>query len=274
MANNDIFNVNYYNSIGFPTDFRRLHSHSFDEISLVVQGDIRYISDSIMERVKGRSIIFSKAYHLHNPYINQNEAYERYQLAFRHSVLSDKILMYADTDCFILPIVNDKDFEELLGYMKALCNSSQTDELSDTKQHFVLNALMAKIIQIYRQNKHQPQKITHSYISGVIDYIQNNYNQKLVIENIAAEFFVCRAKLIKDFEYKTGMTVSHFISLTRIKYAKEYLKKGMSVTATAELCGFANSGYFIKVFERFNNITPLKYQQMLLSPEPCVKHIY
>lgn len=263
MGKNVIIGSGYYNSIGFPDDYKCLHSHPFDEISLIVQGDIRYISDSIIDRIEGKSIIFSKAYQLHNPYVDQHKVYERYQISFMHSSISEEILEQSDTDSFILPI-NDAEFEEILAYMKTINNNFNTkaaDELMLIKQKFLLNALYAAIMNICKESKHIPKRITKSYINNVMEYIEQNYRNKLIIENIAAEFFVSRTKLINDFSARTGMTISQFITMTRIKHAKEYLKKGYSVTQTAELSGFSNSGYFIKVFSELNGITPLKFRQ-------------
>ncbi|MBQ8525759.1 MAG: hypothetical protein IJ460_03455 [Clostridia bacterium] len=170
MSKNIVLGSGYYNSTGFPLDYKCLHSHPFDEISLVIRGDIRYISDNIIDRIEGRSIIFSRAYQLHNPYVAQNKPYERYQISFMHSSLSEEIITHADADSFILPL-KDKDFEELLGYMKAINNDHSgigTDELTSVKQKFLLNALYAKIMSIYLSAEHTPGKITKSYINNVM----------------------------------------------------------------------------------------------------------
>ena len=263
MNKNVILGSSYYNSTGYPGDYKCLHSHHYDEISLIAQGDIKYISDNIIDRVEGKSIIFSKAYQLHNPYVEQEKKYERYQIAFMHSSISNEIIKEYDCDSFILPI-NDETFEEILGYMKTINREIQAkadDELTLTKHKLLLNVIYAKIMSIYKNNKHIPKKITKSYINNVMEYIEHNCRNKLKIENIASEFYVSRTKLIKDFSSHTGVTVAQFVTLSRIKLAKEYLKKGYSVTDTAELCGFSNSGHFISVFAEMNGITPLKYRQ-------------
>lgn len=46
-----IRNIDHYSGIGFPRGYNRLHSHTYDEISLLNQGDITYISDSIIDKV-------------------------------------------------------------------------------------------------------------------------------------------------------------------------------------------------------------------------------
>ena len=46
----DVWDVSYINTAGSEsgyTDHKTLHAHSFDEISLIIQGDIKYISDNL-----------------------------------------------------------------------------------------------------------------------------------------------------------------------------------------------------------------------------------
>ena len=265
MNKNVILQSSYYNNTGFPYDFKHLHSHTFDEISLIIQGDIKYISDNVTDRIDGKSLIFSRAYQLHNPYVNQSEPYERYQIQFHHNALSDELIQYAPADSFILPVGGD-DFEELLGYMKSLhrgYKTNITDDIALYKQKYLLSTLYAKITHMYNTSHHTPQKITKSYIASVMEYINQNCSQKLIIEDIAAYHFVSRTKLIKDFSATTGMTVLQYITLSRMKLAKKYLQQGYSVTHTAELCGFSNSGHFIKVFSDLNGITPLNFRRNL-----------
>lgn len=263
MKNWDIWGSNYVNSIGFERDYRRLHSHDYDEVSLIIQGDIKYVSDSINAHVTGKSLIFSKAYHLHNPYVCQDKPYERYQISFRHSWLDERIIANerSNMESFIVSLDND-DFNEIFGYMQQLYKESQkNDELTELKRKFLLNSLFVKIIDVYVNSSHDCNQITKTYISDVLMYVEHNYEKKLLAEDVAACFFVSRTKFMQDFRSQTGMTFLNYINLIRIKHAKEYLRNGYSVTATAELCGFSNSGHLIKVFSDLNNTTPLKYQK-------------
>lgn len=260
----DVWDVGYNNTIGYERDYKSLHAHSFDEVSLIIQGDIKYISDSVNARVRGRSLIFSKAYQLHNPYVAQDKPYERYQIYFRQQWLNDLIITnnLSRMESFIVSL-EDEEFDELLKYMQILYGDKhKEDELSLLKRSFLLSAFFAKIIDIYQNSQHNCTQITKTYIGDVLLYIEQNYSKKLTAADIASHFFVSRTKLMQDFHRQTGITLSKYINLIRIKYAKEFIKKGYSVVSTAELCGFSNSGHFIKMFSAYNNITPLKYQKI------------
>lgn len=262
-----LLTTDYYCDVGFNGDFKRLHSHSFDEISLIVQGDITYISDCTMDKVTGHSLIYSKAYQLHNPYIRQDAMYERYQLFTHPDCLYDVLpaLCPINTPSSITPLT-DRQFDEVLQYMKllfALDKDSSGGEQTEWRKKLLLSSLYLTIGEIFKSSKHTPAKITGSYIRDVILYIEDHFSEKIRIDDLASLFFVSRTKLIGDFSKTTGMTVSDFHTLTRLKHAKRLLAEGLSVAETAERCGYLSSGYFINTFSAHNRITPLKYQKML-----------
>ena len=262
----DVWDVSYINtkgSLSEYTDYKTLHAHSFDEISLIIQGDIKYISDNLNSHVQGKSLIFSKAYQLHNPYVEKDKPYERYQIYFKHQWLNDMIITnkMSQMDSFIIS-PSEEDFEELLSYMKLMHGDlNKNNETAELRRGLLLSAFFTKVIDVYQNYSINYTQITKTYINDVLAYIEKNYSKKLVAGEVAAYFFVSRTKLLSDFKQQTGMTLLNYINLIRIKNAKEYIRKGYSVTATAELCGFSNSGHFIKMFTGYNNITPLKYQK-------------
>lgn len=259
-----IYTIENYCGKGCPFDRKHLHLHTFDEISLIEKGEITYISDTVSDKVSGKSLIYSKSYHLHNPYVNPNKTYSRSQLSINSRIImqSTAELCEINMPSFILKLC-DRDYEELnhwfhmLAYMK---NDNRPDTLHS--QTLALGALYFRIADIFKHSSHSQIKISNTYISEVMDYIEKNYMHKLRAEDIASLFYISVSKLSADFKQTTGMTLNEFIILVRIKTAKELLKKGMSVTYTAEKCGFSSSPYFIKTFQKYNKITPLKYQYL------------
>ena len=259
-------NIEYFKGNGFQKDQKILHSHSVDEISLIVNGDITYISDDIITKVSGKSLICSKAYHLHNPYIAPDCLYERYQLSVHFENLYDTIpeIYQKSTPSFIAPL-SDEDFRDLTDYFSILDRMYKKTplEVDILKKNLVLGALYIKINEIFKTTDLTPVKLTGTYINDVISYIELHYSEKITLEDLANIFYVSRTKLSTDFKKTTGMTVNSFHTLTRIKNAKLFLETGFSVSETAEKCGFTSSGYFINTFVSHNRITPFKYRQLM-----------
>ncbi len=258
--------VEYYKGYGFQKDQKYLHSHSVDEISLISSGDITYISDDIITKVSGKSLICSKAYHLHNPYITPDCVYERYQLSVNFEYLYDTLptIYSMSTPSFIAPL-SDEDFDDLSKYVSILYTLKNKSGFEDDvlKKNLILGALYIRIHEIFSKTDLTPVKLTGTYINDVISYIETHYAEKITLEELAGIFYISRTKLSNDFKKTTGMTVNSFHTLTKLKNAKLFLETGLSVTETAEKCGFTSSGYFINTFVSHNNITPFKYRQLI-----------
>ena len=71
--------------------------------------------------------------------------------------------------------------------------------------------------------------------------------------------YVSFEERLKDISTRYNVPVENLPSNLMVQ---ELLKKGYSVTDTSAMCGFSDSGYFIKKFASYNKITPLKYQQL------------
>ncbi|MNE32853.1 Bifunctional transcriptional activator/DNA repair enzyme AdaA [compost metagenome] len=65
------------------------------------------------------------------------------------------------------------------------------------------------------------------------------------------------------FREQTGQAGLHdYISQTRIEAAKLLLLQGTSIDETAARVGFASSHAFIRVFKKYEGITPGKYKMI------------
>lgn len=88
-------------------------------------------------------------------------------------------------------------------------------------------------------------------------YIKNNFkNPDLNISQIAEHFNLSGAYISKLFKTATGKGILDYIHIERINYGKELLKEGISVFEVATLVGYNNSNAFIRVFKKYEKITP------------------
>ena len=63
------------------------------------------------------------------------------------------------------------------------------------------------------------------------------------------------------FKKETGLTITKYITETRINAAKELLKdSNFKVFEVAEMVGFDNSYYFSTVFKKVTGIHPSKFR--------------
>jgi len=60
----------------------------------------------------------------------------------------------------------------------------------------------------------------------------------------------------------TGDSIVTLINKTRITYAKDLLKKGMSISEAAQGSGYGDSNAFIRIFKKYEGITPGRFREL------------
>jgi len=103
----------------------------------------------------------------------------------------------------------------------------------------------------------------HSWLSvwNMTGYIQKNYNQKILISDIAAAGSVCRSRCCQLFNEYIGQTPNTYLIRYRIQKSCEMLTKtNMSIIEISMACGFQSPSYFIQVFQKENGLTPRDYR--------------
>ena len=101
-------------------------------------------------------------------------------------------------------------------------------------------------------------------IDRVINDIRNHYTEDIQLTTLATKYSVSIARLSTDIKKKIGMTFSDYITQLRIQRAKELLSdESMSVGEIAEIVGYNDYFYFIKVFKKVQGISPSKYRKTL-----------
>ncbi|QUL55728.1 AraC family transcriptional regulator [Paenibacillus tritici] len=96
----------------------------------------------------------------------------------------------------------------------------------------------------------------------VTAFVQENYSDKnLSVSQIGDHFSLTPQYVSRLFREQTGQVgLRDYISQTRVEAAKALLLEGASIDDTAEKVGFASSHAFIRVFKKYEGITPGKYK--------------
>ena len=102
-------------------------------------------------------------------------------------------------------------------------------------------------------------------VIGVRNYIVQNYDRNLNLELLSTHRFVSKYHLLRLFKKYYGQTPKQYLTDTRIKKSKEYLKSGMKVTETCFAVGFESLSSFCTLFKNRNGVTPGEYQKEQLS---------
>ena len=149
---------------------------------------------------------------------------------------------------------------DLRGYFGRMREyAGRIEQLTDGWEARHLLGLMLHLMWSNRERRHIVMTRPDDYILKVIDYISANLDRKLTADAIAADFFVSRDKLKKDFKRSTYTNIGDFVQEMRMNRAKELLRKKVPVNEVIRQCGYESSSYFFKRFKETTGKTPLQF---------------
>lgn len=103
---------------------------------------------------------------------------------------------------------------------------------------------------------HAPQK-NQDRILTMIAYIQENFAEKITLEDIADSAAVSTRECLRCFKTSIHQSPMEYLIEYRIRAAKKLLETtDLSITEIALRCGFNSNSYFTKLFHRICGKTP------------------
>lgn len=101
-----------------------------------------------------------------------------------------------------------------------------------------------------------------SILKPALDYIYNNKGEMISQSKMDELCHVSASHFSRLFIKKTGESFSTFLTRQKIEWSKQLLEKtDLTITQISEELGINSSGYFIKSFKRYENITPSTYRK-------------
>lgn len=96
----------------------------------------------------------------------------------------------------------------------------------------------------------------------MLKFIEQNYNQRLYLKDLAQQFFLAPNYCCNLFMKKKGMTFSHYVTHLRMQRAALLLESTELTSARiSQIIGFDDYAYFNKVFKKHFFITPSEYRK-------------
>lgn len=106
-------------------------------------------------------------------------------------------------------------------------------------------------------------------IEEVINYIDENYMNKITLSDLAEMSHFSPIYFHKLFYDTTGVTPYNYILDKRIEKAKQLLSiTNIPISDIAACCGFTDQAYFGKVFKTATGTTPLKFRKQMNEMYP------
>lgn len=142
-------------------------------------------------------------------------------------------------------------FEELL---------SEAAELNTVLQF--IDWVKDKLKEVIKKIEAAYDEIDNDIIKRAINYIQNNFDQDLSLEEIAEVVHLNPSYLSHIFKEETGSGFSDYLTEIRLDKAQVLLKNSnQNITTIANQVGYKNANYFSQVFKKKFSLTPTEYRK-------------
>jgi transcriptional regulator GlxA family with amidase domain len=98
-------------------------------------------------------------------------------------------------------------------------------------------------------------------IQKALDYLRDNYNKDISLEELLNVSCVGRAHFFRLFKKETGKTPFEYLSYYRLEKAKELLKKtNKTLEEISEIVGYKDVRCLQEIFYRFTGVSPKHFR--------------
>lgn len=155
---------------------------------------------------------------------------------------------------------------------ECMSNSLSKDILADLS----LQELIVRIIQSQTYNAYKNDKLynINSPIHPVLEYIRQNIHLNFNLKELSDKAFMSPISFYRYFKRETGVSPMEYILSEKVKFAKYLLNQtNKQVSEIGFMIGIEDANYFIRIFKKFEGITPKQYQILKIDNQNNSKMI-
>lgn len=130
--------------------------------------------------------------------------------------------------------------------------------------------LIEILIKISRGNNTKKEEtsiktIHKGMIEKSLNFIHSRYNSNLSVKELAAQAHLSTNHFSKLFKEYTNFSPQEYLQYYRINESKRLLEEtNHKIEWIAFQCGFSSSQYYIRIFKKYEGITPYQFQQNII----------
>ncbi|HQE25592.1 MAG: helix-turn-helix domain-containing protein [Atribacterota bacterium] len=162
----------------------------------------------------------------------------------------------SDVQDYLLKPVTEEDISKLFSRIEKIIISE-----SSTQQRLE-ETIRKQIMEEFIPFPDHGDCSLPDYVAGTLEIIQERYQEKITLCEIAEEVNVTPAYLSYSFRKYTGQTIVEYINKLRIEVSKCLLiNSDLQIKEVAERVGYEDAKYFSRVFHRIVGCSPTTYRR-------------
>ena len=249
----------------FPDYAAGCHWHRDFEALIALDGDMDYQVNGHHVYLEKGDAIFVNSRRLHYGYSSRMEN-RNYCFAVFHPELMGLIPAVASAlerlsrdsspDYWLLSAKDEKD-RQAISRIRFLCDHADPKDAIAVVS--ACAALLDEMIGRISGDTEQEADPAWAIIRKMVGYIQNHYQEKILLEEIASAGAVCRSRCCQLFREKLRSTPMNYLIRYRLDKACDLIREGRSITDAAFSVGFQGLSYFSESFKKTYGMKPSQY---------------
>jgi AraC-like DNA-binding protein len=254
-----------------------LHSHDFYEILYCRSaGGVEYLVDAERYRLKKGDVVLIPPGVSHRPLFPEEmpEPYVRDVLWVSREFVDQ--LMHIFPDLFQAPqqyvalLQMEEDAREPVAWLFEQGIREDQHNLPE-RELALMSYVMQLVVQLRRsQIKNEAMQIKAEKtgrLHQVLQFIENNLDKKITLEEVARRFFVSESTITQMFRRRLGVSFYRCVIQRRLIAAKTLIGQGVALECVSEQVGFADYSAFYRAFKKEYGISPTQYRKLLRNFE-------
>lgn len=250
------------------------HSHTYIELAYTVNGKAVHTLNGYDKLISAGDYVIINPGDIHTYKKVGNEKLTIINCIFTPvqqtsksgSILFDSILhsLNIDTDSLTAEptqyIFHDDDNKTVLNLLRVMENEYKTQ---NSKYKIIMKNLYDAIILHSVRSISSPPKNSLNITDYIKDYVSVHYNEPNLLQTISNDTQYTIQYLSTRFKKETGRTFKAFLQHTRMNKAATLLvNTNMQIPQIAESVGYSDIKYFINIFKKYKEHTPMKYRAL------------
>lgn len=250
------------------------HWHGSIELIRVQKGRMHCLINGQKHTIKTGDVCMINTRRLHRIYCDANGNCEFQRLMIDPNLFTAERPIY---EKYIEPVLSDDRFSHLISkagsafareVITLLNEIARLEEEQPLAYELNVIALLHMLFQRFYEAYHSGKKNNAPLPQGdlllhhrMLDYIYQNYAEKITLDDIAAAGNVSRSKCCNVFKEYAQRSPMEFLNLYRLEVSTDQLREtDESISNISLACGFGQQSYYNRLFQREYGMTPREYR--------------